>query len=236
MIEYQKDTTTFQTFFKHSVTIQEGDGYATKLFAKKGKRVFEVVPDYLAYVVTEIDGRKKPGKKGVLDLFVADQEYISIKNYYFNYGNILNLYNSCPKCGDPIHTRKDLDELEIVPIPDGLVGEEDPVMMITLPKTKVSASIGFLTGHQEQLLMSLEANGNSDPNQADLQVLRELDGQPPTYEDVINLPEGDHYAIREAREQMVCGYKAVAVIACNSCGFKEVSNFLMSRGFLLPKG
>lgn len=236
MIEYKKEQITFKTPFGKTVVIQEGDGYANKVFARRGKRVFEVVPDFLAHVVVSIDGVKDPGRDGVLDLKVPDQEWISIENYKFNNGNILHLYNVCPKCGEPIHTQKDLTELEVVPLPKEFQGQDDPVLKITLPKTKVSASVGFLNGHQEQLLMDLEASGNADPNQAEFQALRELDGEPPTYEDVINLPQGDHLAIGEAREKLICGYKPVATISCLSCSYKEVSNFLLHRGFLLPKG
>ena len=234
MVEYKKETTTFKTPFGKSIVIQEGDGYADKVFAKRVKKTFEVIPDFLAHVVVSIDGKKDPGRDGILNLKVPDQEWISIENYKFNYGNILRLFNICPKCGEPIHTVKDLSELEVTPLPKEFQGQDDPVYLIKLPKTKVSTSVGFLNGHQEQLLMGLAAAGNEDPNQADFQVLRELDGKPPTYEDVINLPQGDHFAIREAREKLICGYKAVATISCQSCSYKEVSNFLLTRGFLLP--
>jgi ribosomal protein S27AE len=236
LIEYKKQTTTFKTPFGKTVIIQEGDGYADKVFARRSKKVFEVIPDFLAHVVIQIDALKNPDREGILNLKVPDQEWVSIENYKFNYGNILNLYNVCPKCGEPIHTRKDLTELEVVPLPKEMQGQEDPVLVITLPKTKVKASVGFLNGHQEQLLMGLAAQGLEDPNQADLQVLRELDGAPPTYEDVINLPHADHLEIRGAREKLICGYKPVATISCGICGYKEVSNFLTHRGFLLPKG
>lgn len=236
MIEYKKEQTTFKTPFGKTVVIQEGDGYADKVFARRSKRIFEVIPDFLAQVVVSVDGKKGPGRDGILDLKVADQEWISVENYKFNNGNMLHLYNVCPRCGEPIHTQKDLSELEVIPLPKEFQGQEDPVYVIKLPKTKVSASLVFLNGHQEQLLMGLAAQGIEDPNQADFQVLRELDGKPPTYEDVINLPQGDHLAIREAREKLICGYKAVAKIACLSCNYKEVSNFLTHRGFLLPKG
>ena len=236
MIEYKKQQNSFKTPFGRAIVIQEGDGYADKVFARRGKKVFEVIPDFLACIVVSIDGKKEPGREGILDLKVPDQEWISVENYKFNNGNILHLYNVCPRCGEPIHTQKDLTELEVVALPKALQGQDDPVLQITLPRTQVKASIGFLDGRQEQLLMGLEAAGNSDPNQADFQVLKELDGKPPTYEDVINLPQADHLAIRETREKLICGYKAVANIACTVCSYKEVSNFLTHRGFLLPRG
>lgn len=237
MPEYKKQTISFKVPLSgKTITLTEGDGYADKVFSKRGKKVFECIPDFLACTVTQIDGKKGATREDILDFKVPDQEWISVENYKFNNGNILHLYNVCPRCGEPIHSQKDLTELEVTPLPKELQGQEDPVLWITLPRTQIKASIGFLSGHQEQLLLSLEAQGVSDPNQADFQALRELDGKPPSYEDVINLPQRDHLAIREAREKLICGYKAVAMISCPVCPFKEVTNFLTHRGFLLPKG
>ena len=192
-------TKTFNLpYSKTSVEITEGDGYGDRLFTQKGKRTFEVIPDYIALVVNKLGDIVKPSRDQILDLVVPDQEWISIENYKLNYGDILRLNNLCPRCGDPIVTVQDLSKLEIIPAP------KDPLVRFTLTRTGLKAAVGFLTGHQEQLLLSLEASGNSDPNQADFLALRELDGKPPTYEDVINLPQRDHMDIREARAKLIC--------------------------------
>ena len=39
------------------IKIKEGDGYAERTLLKKGKRLHQVIPDYLASLIVEMDGK-----------------------------------------------------------------------------------------------------------------------------------------------------------------------------------
>jgi len=221
------------------VVIQEGDGYLDRILLKKNKRVFEVMPEYLAAHVVSIDGRGEIKEKDILDLLVPDQEWLAVELYKLKYDQIMELTFGCPHCGH-VDTDKGLDlgKLEVIPVPEGAVGP-DPTFEVVLPRSGKKARIGFLDGHKERFLMELEAStgGDIDLNQADFKALRELDGVSVfSYEDVAMLPPKDHAVIRRARKKLICGYDTNVIVECDSCGRKTVINILTHRDFLLPGG
>lgn len=234
-------TTTFDLFIKkQKVTVKEGDGYANNILTANNKKMFEVIPKYLASLVVRIGNKTKIEEDDILALSVVDQEWSLVENYKANYGNILELTDiPCPntKCNKPDDHTKDLNELEIIQLPKELQGNEDPTITISLPRTGYSATIGLLNGNQERLLLRQQATGKFDLNQADFQCLRELNGSKDFfYEDVVALPLLDHKAIRQTRKKLICGYNTNVELECNYCGTVWTMNFLSHRDFLIPAG
>ena len=58
----------------------EGTGYSERQLLKKGKRLHQVIPDYLASLISSADG--EPCKTAdVLQLLVPDYEFLLIESY-----------------------------------------------------------------------------------------------------------------------------------------------------------
>jgi hypothetical protein len=179
-----------------------------------------------------MDGQGKVTVKEIQDLLVPDIEALLVEIYKLNHGNEFTFDYVCQECGKQSEVMVDLDTLQFRELADGIDGT-DPVISLTLPKSKWSAEIGCLTGKKEALLMDLQATGTLDLNQADYQCLRSLNGSKDfSYEDVVKLPLGDHKAIRRARKKLVCGYDVDVSITCPECEAKDMINILMQRDFL----
>jgi len=217
---------------KREVTIQEGDGYTERALLKKNKKIYQTVPHYIAASVISIDGKEKATVNDIQDLLVPDIEALLVEIYKLNHGNEFWFDYVCQECGKQSEVMVDLDALDYRDLPDGVEGT-DPVISVTLPKSKGMAEIGCLTGKKESLLMDLQASGTLDLNQADYQCLRTLNGAKDfSYEDIVKLPLGDHKAIRRARKKLVCGYDVDVAITCPECDAKDIINVLMQRDFL----
>jgi hypothetical protein len=232
-------TASFDLFIKKAtITVRGGDGNANNILTAKNKKMFEVIPRYLSELVIGIGKDSKIDESKVLDLWVVDQEWTLVENYKAQYGDMIELEKvPCPKCGKPNNFIQDINELEIIQLPPELRDNEDPTVTIKLPRAGVSAVVGMLTGHQEQLLLKQQAAGKFDLNQSDFQCLRELDGTKDFYyEDVVKLQLQDHYVIRKARKQLVCGYNTIIDMDCEHCGNFWQTNFLSQRDFLVPGG
>jgi hypothetical protein len=234
-------TTTFDLFVrKAKATVRQGDGYANNILTTNNKKMFEVIPKYLAELVIKIGNKTKIEEKDILDLWVVDQEWTLVENYKANYGNILELDGIvCPEkqCRKADDHSIDLNDLKVICLPDELKGSEDPTITITLPRSNMSATVGLLNGHQEQILLRQQATGKFDLNQADYQCLRELNGSRDfAYEDVVKLPLLDHKMIRKTRKKLVCGYDTNLELECRYCGATWLLNFLSHRDFLIPAG
>lgn len=225
---------------KERMTVVQGDGSANAILLAKNKRMFEVTPRYLAHLTRSIGARTNIEEKDILDLAVADMEWALVENYRAHYGDILDFEDMpCPNrdCRKAADHSLDLGKLEVIQLPVELRDSEDPTITETLPKSGFSATVGMLNGHRERLLLSQQASGKIDPNQADFQALRELNGSKDFYyEDVVALPLLDHKVIRQMRRRLICGYNTVADFECAYCGHTWSLNFLTQRDFLLPAG
>lgn len=218
------------------IVIREGDGYSTRALLKKNKRIYDSVFDYLASMVVTIDDRPNISRSDVLKLLSPDQEFLSLECYRLNYGDVFEFDYMCPSCGKESEQSVPLDQLSFVPLSSDLKGP-DPIINITLPRSKKTAIVGMLVGEKELELINLANTNGLDFNQSSLKALRALDGQTDfTYEDVINLPLADHKAIRKARKKLICGYDANVIVKCPECEEESVINILMHRDFLLPAG
>lgn len=234
-------TTTFDLYIKKAkVTLRQGDGYANNILTTNNKKMFEVIPKYLAELVAKIGNKTKIEEKDILELWVVDQEWTLVENYKTNYGNILELESIiCPEkqCRRADDHSIDLNDLTVISLPDELKGSEDPTITIQLPRSGFSATVGLLNGYQEQILLRQQAAGKFDLNQADYQCLRELNGAKDfAYEDVVKLPLLDHKVIRKTRKKLVCGYDTNVELECRYCGTTWNLNFLSHRDFLIPAG
>jgi hypothetical protein len=219
------------------VILREVDGYAERLLLKKGKRLHQVIPDYLASIIAEYDG--KPCKAAdVLQFLVPDYEFLLIEAYKVNFLNELTFLNVCSACGQMNNHTVDLSELPLIPLPENCTGGTDPVIDLVLPRTKLRARVGFLTVQNDMILNEqMSSQGSVDLNQGDYLSLRMLEGcDPVSYEDVVKLPLMDHKAIRKARRELVAGYDPLVSLVCESCGNYDVTNILGLRDFLFPSG
>lgn len=225
---------------KERMTVREGDGSANRILLARNRKMYEVIPRYLAFLTASLGANTNVQEKDILDMFVVDQEWALVENYKAHYGDILEFDDMpCPnrQCNRPGDHSKDLSQLEVIQLAPELQGSEDPTVTVTLPKSGFSATIGLLNGHQERLLMNQQAAGKFDPNQSDFQCLRELNGTRDFfYEDVVALPLIDHKVIRKTRKKLVCGYNTILDFECDYCGHTWSLNFLTQRDFLLPAG
>jgi hypothetical protein len=217
--------------------IHEGDGYNDRVLLKKGKRLYQVLPEYLASLITSINGEKAK-VADVMQFLVPDYEFLLVESYKLNYGNSLSFMNVCSACGQLNKHDVDLSELPLIPLSEDITGGPDPVIDLVLPRTKKRARIGFLTVQNDMILNEQGAtSGSTDLNQGDFLSLRMLEGSDPVaYEDVVRLPLMDHKAIRTARRQLQAGYDPLVSLICESCQNYDVSNILGLRDFLFPSG
>jgi len=219
------------------VTITEGDGYSERMLLKKGKKMFEVMFDYLASLVLDIDG-KKASPNDLLDLLLPDQEFLAIACYKLNYGNMFEFSHLCSSCGHEEDRAVDLNALEFQPWPKEFgAPSPDPTVGLELPKSKKKLVLGLLNGHKERKLMEQASSGAIDLNQAVFQSIRTVDGGTDfAYEDVVSLPLADIKAIRKKRRKMTLGYDTTASVVCSECGANYQFNILSHSDFLLPGG
>ena len=215
------------------VTIKEGDGYATRVLLKRNKKMFEVMSDYLALFTVSIGSLKKVTFAHILDLFVPDQDFLSVECYKLNYGDIFNFNEMCLSCGKESEHTFPLDNMKFT---KPKIESNDPTVTVTLPRTKKQVKLGLLTGHKEAVIMSQIETG-IDVNQSEFQSIREIDGSSVfTYEDVLHLPLADHKALGKARKELFCGYDANVKIECPLCSAPSIINVLVHRDFLFPTG
>jgi hypothetical protein len=222
---------------KLTAKVRETDGYSERLLLKKGKRLHQVIPDYLASIIVEYDG--KPCKVAdVMQFLVPDYEFLLIEAYRVNFLDELSFMNVCSNCGAMNSHVVNLSELPMIPLPENCTGGTDPVIDLVLPRTKLRARVGFLTVQNDMILNEQMSNqGSVDLNQGDYLSLRMLEGcDPVSYEDVVKLPLMDHKAIRKARRELVAGYDPLVSLVCESCGNYDVTNILGLRDFLFPSG
>jgi len=219
------------------IVVQEGTGYNERALLKKGKRLHQVIPDYLASLIAEMDG--KPCKTSdVMQFLVPDYEFLLIEAYKNCFDSFLSFVNVCSNCGQMNNHTVDLSELPMLPLPENCTGGTDPVIDLVLPRTKLRARVGFLTVQNDMILNEqMSSQGSVDLNQGDYLSLRMLEGcDPVSYEDVVKLPLMDHKAIRKARRGLVAGYDPLVSLVCESCGNYDVTNILGLRDFLFPSG
>jgi hypothetical protein len=218
------------------VVIREGDGYSYRALIKRNKRIFESIYDYMASMVVSIDGKENINRENVLKLLLPDQEYLSIEIYRICYGDVFEFQFTCPACGKTNEQEFPLDKLEFMPLKEGLTGP-DPIINITLPRSKKTAIVGMLTGEKELELLQQAITTGMDLNQGDYKALRSFDGGVDfSYEDILKLPLADHKAIRKARNKLICGYDPTAIVTCPNCEEQASVNILMHSDFLLPAG
>ena len=219
------------------IVVQEGTGYNERALLKKGKRLHQVIPDYLASLIAEMDG--KPCKTSdVMQFLVPDYEFLLIEAYKNCFDPFLSFVNVCSNCGQMNSHTVNLSELPMIPLPENCTGGTDPVIDLVLPRTKLRARVGFLTVQNDMILNEqMSSQGSVDLNQGDYLSLRMLEGcDPVSYEDVVKLPLMDHKAIRKARRELVAGYDPLVSLVCESCGNYDVTNILGLRDFLFPSG
>lgn len=222
---------------KATVKIQEGTGYSDRILLRKGKRLHQMLPEYLKSLIQSIDG--EPCKiEDVMHLLVPDYEFLLIENYITSFNSQLEFMNVCSSCGQLNKHEIDLSALPLLELPEDCEGGPDPVMNILLPRSKKRARVGFLTVESDMILNEQMANqGNVDLNQGDFRALRALDGcDPITYEYVVKLPLMDHKEIRKARRALQAGYDPLVSLVCESCQYYDVTNILGLRDFLFPSG
>lgn len=227
----------FLPISRKEVVLREGDGYTEKAMMKKNRRLFETVSYYLAAMTVKLGDTDKPSRDDILSLSTPDIEYLSIEAYKLNIGDIFEFDFTCPHCGKPDQPMSfDLNALEFRSLPPEVDGV-DPTLQITLPRSQQAAVVGMISGHSELILLTQQADGTFDNNQADFRCLRSLDGRTDfSYEDVINLPILDHKTIRKARKRLICGYDADINVKCPSCEDPTTLNIFMHRDFLLLAG
>ena len=220
---------------QHVVVIREGDGFATKLLLKRGKRGSETIYDYLASFIVSLDGLEKITARGLKDLLVPDNEYLAVECHRFNYGERFEFGLTCPYCSELTQNAINWGTVEYLPLSTESSGPPDPIVTITLPRTGSIVEVGMLDGHKEAILLNQESSSGIDLNQGDYLSLRSIDGSKSfSYEQVLKLPLADHYEIRKARKQLICGYDTRVIVLCPSCGERTRVNLLMHRDFLAP--
>jgi hypothetical protein len=218
------------------VVLQEGDGYSDRLLLRRNKKAIEAIFDYMASLVVSIDQKTDIQASDLKQLFAPDNEFLMVEAYRLNYGDMFDFEFTCPSCDFSEARSVPLDKLEFKKLPSGIQGP-DPLIEITLPKTKKPATIGMLTGEKEIMLMQQATTQGVDLNQTDRLSLRSLDGNTdPAYEDVVKLPLADHRAIRKARQKLICGIDTTVRVVCSACGAPTTFNMLLNKDFFLPAG
>lgn len=220
-----------------NVVLKEGDGYTDRVLLKKGKRIHELLPEYLLALTKTING-EKPKLSDIMGLLVPDFEFLLIKAYILNYGDILEFNNVCAECGKVTTQSFDMSTLPMLPLPKACSGPPDPTLDLVLPRSKKRARVGFMTVQNDMIFNETYlSSGQADLNQGDFLSLRMLEGVDPiSYEEVIRLPLMDHKALRKKRRELQAGYDTLVTVQCEHCSAYDVVNVLGLRDFLFPSG
>lgn len=221
----------------HIVGLSEGTGYTDRVLLKKGKRIHELLPEYLLALTKTING-EKPKLADILNLLVPDFEFLLIEAYKLNYGDILEFNNVCAECGKVTMQSFDMSTLPMLPLPKACSGPPDPTLDLVLPRAKKRARVGFMTVQNDMIFNETYlSSGQADLNQGDFLSLRMLEGVDPiSYEEVIRLPLMDHKALRKKRRELQAGYDTLVTVQCEHCSAYDVVNVLGLRDFLFPSG
>lgn len=216
---------------------QEGTGYVDRILMRKGKRIHELLPDYLLALTKTING-EKPSRADIIKLLVPDFEFLLIEAYKLNYGDILEFNNVCAECGKLTSHSFDISTLPMLPLPKACSGPPDPTLDLVLPRSKKRARVGFLTVQNDMIFNeAFLSTGQADLNQGDFLALRMLEGEDPvSYEAVVSLPLMDHKALRKKRRELQAGYDTLVTVQCEHCSAYDVVNILGLRDFLFPSG
>ena len=220
-----------------SVELSEGTGYVDRILMKKGKRIHELLPEYLLALTKTING-EKPKLADIMDLLVPDFEFLLIEAYKLNYGDLLEFNNVCNECGKLTSQKVDVSSLPLLPLPKACSGPPDPVLDLVLPRSKKRAKVGFLTVQSDMIFNETYlSSGQPDLNQGDFLSLRMLEGVDQiSYEEVVNLPLMDHRELRKKRRELQAGYDPLVAVQCDHCSAYDVVNILGLRDFLFPSG
>lgn len=220
-----------------TVICKEGDGYADRTLLRKGKRIHQLLPEYINFMIQTIDGEKSK-LSDVMRLLVPDFEFLLIEAYKLNYGETLEFNHVCGECGKITLQSFNMGDLQLLPLPKACSGPPDPMLDVTLPRSKKRARIGFLTVENDIIFNETYlSTGQADLNQGDFLCLRMLEGEDPvSYEAVVRLPLMDHKALRKRRRELQAGYDTLVTVQCEHCGVFDVVNVLGLRDFLFPSG
>lgn len=220
---------------KLEAVIQEGDGSTERVILKRGKKIYEVFPEYLAAMTTRIGDKTQITVQHILDLFAPDQEYIAVELSKLNYGDSWDFEFACGSCNKSSDQSYDLNKLDYREPPPEM--GPDPTVDIILPKSKKRAVVGLLTGHKERILFEQAATSGIDLVQAAFQSLRSLGNQTDfSFRDVDKLKLRDLKEIRKLRKQLIFGYDTNINISCPYCDAAVSMNILLHKDFLLPAG
>lgn len=220
-----------------NAVIMEGDGYSDRLLLKRNRRIDQLIPDYLASMTQSIGAKQGVTRDDIQDLLLPDSEYLAVKIFRLNYGDIFDFRYRCSGCNKTQPGEFPLKDLPFIELPPEFQGNPDPTVSLILPKAGVPAVVGMLNGHKEELLTNQAAESGLDLNQADYQCLRSIDGRTEfSFEEVIRLKKADHKAIRKARNKLITGYDTTIIACCGICETKTSINMLLHKDFLLPEG
>lgn len=219
------------------VSIKEGTGYTDRVLLKKGKRIHQLLPEYILALTTSING-EKPKLADITNLLVPDFEFLLIEAYKLNYGDMLEFNNVCGECGKVTLHSFNMNDLQLLPLPKACSGPPDPTLDLVLPRSKKRARVGFLTVQSDMIFNETYlSSGQADLNQGDFLSLRMLEGEDPvSYEAVVKLPLMDHKALRKKRRELQAGYDPLVTVQCEHCNVYDVVNVLGLRDFLFPSG
>lgn len=236
----QRETREIELFVsKKRAVIRETDGDTDDILVQPGKRMHEMIPEYLAAVTVSIGDKTPVTPDDILDLLVPDQEFLAIEIAKLtNDDEPIIVRDECDDCpDDPVGIGVDLAELHLRQLPEGAEGP-DPVFEIFLPRSNQLAAYGYLTGRQEMALLRNLVNGQIDASRSMYDRLRSLGGvaKPELkLRHVRELRGRDRSVLREAMDNYPCGYDGRVSWRCARCGKIKVINLLSHMGFFFPR-
>lgn len=220
---------------KRHVILEEGDGYTEQSLLRRGGKLYENIPYYIAAHCVSIDGQSPVTYNHIKTLYVAEKEQLLFEIFKLNnIDSMLTFGVTCPapECGCEYKVTIDVNDIEIRQFPDE-VNKETASIVGVLPRSNQEVEIGALTVEKELLIMAKSAMGDTDLNYVDYLSIRKLGGRTDfTYEDIMKLRAADHRVIRRLREKLVCGYDPDVKTQCPDCGKRDVVNIFSVRDFL----
>jgi hypothetical protein len=216
------------------MTTREEDILTTRAFIKKGTVITELIKSCVAESGIDLDA-----------LIAGDRNALMIGIRCTGYGAIYKPTMDCPACGTATEQVFDLGKLAIKPLEVSPVADGVNEFAFELPKTKANVTFKFLTGKDEEELLTMQERKKkiiasqvdtliSDQLKATLLSVNTVRDRNKLAFFVDNMPGQDSLALREYMRTIQPGIDMTAQFECDKCNHNEEVQIPIGIEFFWP--
>jgi len=217
------------------MTAKDEDLLTSKTLLKKGVAIDRMLQNILVDKSIKVD-----------DLYIGDKNALIVAARISGYGAEYNTSVRCPSCGESAEHMFNLEDINVKDSQyEDITISSEGTFVIELPKTKVKAECGLLTGNAEkrlaaqaekrkkhklpeatltQLLKSFIVSLNDETNKVVIEQFVE------------NMPALDSKYLRVVYDKVVPNVDMKHLYDCDSCGAETTLDIPFSVNFFWPNG